>query len=75
MHLPSAIAIRDLFEEALRRDVAFVPGDAFFTIPDPPPTARLNFSCMPEDAIEEGIRRLSEAAKDLLRASHPVTAI
>jgi len=75
MHLPPEIKIRELFEEALRRDVAFVPGDAFFTIPDPPPTARLNFSCMPEDAIEEGIRRLSEAVKDLLRVAHPVIAM
>jgi len=75
MHLPPEIKIRELFEEALRRDVAFVPGDAFFTIPDPPPTARLNFSCMPEDAIVEGIRRLSEAVKDLLRTAHPVIAV
>lgn len=72
VHLPPEIKIRELFEEALRRDVAFVPGDAFFTIPDPPPTARLNFSCMPEDAIVEGIRRLSEAIKDLQRAARPV---
>ncbi|MBP8974055.1 MAG: PLP-dependent aminotransferase family protein [Anaerolineae bacterium] len=74
VHLPPEISIRELFEEALRRDVAFVPGDAFFTIPNPPPTARLNFSCMPEEAIEEGIRRLSEAIKDLQRTAHPVIA-
>jgi len=64
MHLPSGTDVRTLFEEAVRRDVAFVPGDAFFTTPNPPPTARLNFSCMPEDAIIEGIRRLSDAIKD-----------
>jgi len=74
VHLPPEISIRELFEEALRRDVAFVPGDAFFTTPTPPPTARLNFSCMPEDVIIEGIRRLSEAIKDLQRTAHPVIA-
>lgn len=63
VHLPAGTDVRALFEEAVRRDVAFVPGDAFFTIPDPPPTARLNFSCMPEDQIVEGIRRLGDAIR------------
>lgn len=35
MHLPSGTDVRTLFEEAVRRDVAFVPGDAFFTTPNP----------------------------------------
>jgi 2-aminoadipate transaminase len=61
MQLPEDVPTRTLFDEALRRDVAFVPGDAFFTSPNPPYTARLNFSCMPEDLIVEGIRRLSDA--------------
>jgi len=69
-----ATDVRALFEEAVRRNVAFVPGDAFFTTPDPPPTARLNFSCMPEEAIVEGIRRLSEAIKDMQRITQPVIA-
>jgi len=61
VHFPKDVNVRALFEEAVKRDVAFVPGDSFFTIPNPPPTARLNFSCMDEDRIFEGIRRLSEA--------------
>ncbi len=74
MHLPEGTDVRALFEEAVRRNVAFVPGNAFFTTPDPPPTARLNFSCMPEEAIVEGIRRLSEAIKDMQRITQPVIA-
>lgn len=66
---PKGLNVRALFDEAVRRDVAFVPGDCFFTIPDPPPTARLNFSCMNEDRIAEGIRRLSEATKQVLLSS------
>ncbi len=31
MQLPDDVPTRTLFDEALRRDVAFVPGDAFFT--------------------------------------------
>ena len=72
MQLPDGIDVQNLFDEAVRRSVAFVPGFAFFTTPDPPPAARLNFSCMPEDAIVEGIRRLSEAIKEVHRAASPV---
>lgn len=74
MHLPPGTSVWTLFEEAVRRDVAFVPGDAFFTVPNPPPTARLNFSCMPEDAIVEGIRRLSDAIKDVQAKAVPAPA-
>lgn len=65
MTLPAGISTRALFEAAVARNVAFVPGDAFFTTPNPPPTARLNFSCMDEDRIVEGIKRLAEALKAL----------
>ena len=44
------------------------------TTPNPPPTARLNFSCMPEDAIIEGVRRLSEAIKDVQPKAAPAPA-
>jgi len=74
VHFPAAIDVRALFDEALRRNVAFVPGEAFYTVPNPPPTARLNFSCMNEERIGEGIRRLGEAVKERLvrrRASEP----
>jgi 2-aminoadipate transaminase len=69
VHFPKGVNVRTLFDEAVRRDVAFVPGDSFFTMPEPPPTARLNFSCMNEDKIVEGIRRLSEATQQVLRGS------
>lgn len=66
MHLPESITARQLFEAAIKRNVAFVMGDAFFTVPNPPPTARVNFSMMDEDRIVEGIKRLSEAIKEVL---------
>jgi 2-aminoadipate transaminase len=67
------VNVQTLFEEAIKRDVAFVPGNSFFTIPNPPPTARLNFSCMDEDRIFEGIRRLSEAIGVIQPAAGPMT--
>lgn len=66
---PKGVDVRALFEESIRRNVAFVPGDSFYTIPNPPPTARLNFSCMNEDKIMEGIRRLSEATQQVVLSS------
>jgi 2-aminoadipate transaminase len=73
VHFPKSVNVQTLFEEAIKRDVAFVPGNSFFTIPNPPPTARLNFSCMDEDRIFEGIRRLSEAIGVIQPAAGPMT--
>lgn len=71
MHLPKGIPVEALFKEAVKRDVAFVPGTAFFTGPNPPPTARLNFSCMGEDQIIEGIRRLCETIQTMQATLDP----
>ncbi|NDJ75387.1 MAG: PLP-dependent aminotransferase family protein [Chloroflexi bacterium] len=67
MHLPQGMSDRALFEAAVERNVAFVPGGSFFTVPDPPPTARLNFSCVNEEHIIEGIQRLCEAYQEQAR--------
>jgi 2-aminoadipate transaminase len=66
LKLPDEISSRALFETAVKRDVAFVPGEAFYTTPNPPPRARLNFSMMDEARIVEGIKRLSDAVQELL---------
>ncbi len=56
--LPHGLRADDLFADALREKVAFVPGSAFY--PDAPrhETMRLNFSNRPAEMIEEGIARL-----------------
>jgi 2-aminoadipate transaminase len=69
MHLPEGMSDRTFFEAAVERNVAFVPGSAFFTIPDPPPTARLNFSCMDETHIVEGIKRMHEAYQEVRKTT------
>ncbi len=63
MKLPEGSDDKDVFKAAIAQNVAFVPGSAFFTS-DPQPTARLNFSCMPEDRIEEGIQRLCNVIRE-----------
>jgi 2-aminoadipate transaminase len=62
--LPQRIDSRGVLEAALRQEVAFVPGDAFF--PDPELGShymRLNFSNATPARIHEGIRRLSIAVR------------
>ncbi|MDW8327033.1 MAG: PLP-dependent aminotransferase family protein [Anaerolineales bacterium] len=69
MRLPLGMNSHALLQAALAQNVAFVPGDAFFT-PDVPPKEalrylRLNFSNMKPEQIREGIRRLAAAYRTL----------
>ncbi len=50
----------DILIEALKENVAFVPGGAFFPLGDKKNYLRLNYSNMPEHRIVEGIERLGK---------------
>lgn len=68
--LPKGVSAMDLFNKAIERKVAFVPGNPFYVNTDAEiNTLRLNFSCVDEQTIEEGIKRLGEAIKEILDAS------
>lgn len=56
--LPEGCSAMELLQLALKENVAFVPGDAFYTDHTGGNTMRLNFSNSDEAKIEEGIRRL-----------------
>lgn len=58
--LPEGMDAAMLLQKALKRDVAFVPGASFYPCEPRRNTMRLNFSNMPENRIEEGIKRLAE---------------
>lgn len=49
-----------LMQEALKENVAFVPGASFFASSGHNNYMRLNYSCMPEDKIRTGIERLAK---------------
>jgi len=59
--MPPDIDSRKLLDSALRQNVAFVPGDAFYPNGDSGSHMRLNFSNAQPEMIREGIRRLSIA--------------
>ena len=65
--LPEGMDSSALFKEAVEQKVAFVPGNAFMTDLDKPCNAfRLNYSTMPDDKIEQGIKLLGELLKQKL---------
>jgi 2-aminoadipate transaminase len=65
--LPEGLSSMDLFEIAIKENVAFVPGKAFFTDGSGDNTLRLNFSNSNEEKIEEGIKRLGKAIYELMK--------
>jgi 2-aminoadipate transaminase len=63
VELPGSVRADELFREAIRERVAFVPGAPFFAADARHNFMRLNFSNCRPDLIEVGVRRLG----DLLR--------
>jgi len=59
--LPAGVDCMRLFDEAIRHNVAFVPGQPFFAEGDSGSHMRLNFSNATPEMLREGIRRLSIA--------------
>ena len=66
--LPERVSSLDLFELAVKENVAFVPGAPFYTDDgNGNNTLRLNFSNSDEEQIEEGIKRLARCLEKLLK--------
>ena len=64
--LPENMNARELAIEALKENVAFVPGGAFFANGHQENSIRLNFSCTDEKGIVEGIKRLGKVLSDAI---------
>ena len=76
--LPKGMNCQKLFEEAVRENVAFVPGDCFYAGNGFAEQGllhfRLNFSYGTIEQIREGVRRLSIAVKNQMHELVPVHA-
>jgi DNA-binding transcriptional MocR family regulator len=68
VELPPHMDARELLRRALEMNVAFVPGGGFFPKGNKENTLRLSYSNMPIARIEDGIRRLAAAVKELMGA-------
>ena len=64
--LPEGVSSMQLFEAAIAKKVAFVPGTPFYVDRKDTNTLRLNFSCSDEPTIVEGIKRLGDSIKQLV---------
>ena len=71
--LPEWMDTSNLFKEAVKEKVAFVPGAAFYANGGGRNTMRLNFSNASEEMIEAGIARLSRVIQRQIEAQR-VTA-
>lgn len=68
VELPENCNARELFQYAIERKVAYVPGDSFFPASGKKNYFRLNFSYNDDEVIVEGIKRLADAMKAYLEA-------
>lgn len=59
--LPEGMDSMELFKEAVKENVVFVPGDPFYTNKTNTSTFRLNFSCVDPETVEEGVKRMARA--------------
>lgn len=63
--LKQPVDTRGLLDKALQQNVAFMPGEPFFTDPDANPGhLRLNFSHVAPERLGEGLRRLAAVIRE-----------
>lgn len=60
------VEVRALFDRAIEKKVAFVTGMPFFANGGGEHNARLNYTFSTPEVIDEGVRRLGEAMRELL---------
>ena len=65
--LPDYMDAKELQMKCLKKKVAFVPGGSFFPNGGHENTLRLNYSCMPEEKIVQGITALCQTIKENLK--------
>ena len=64
--LPENLNSRELFDIAIKENVAFVIGEVFFCDGKGQNTLRLNFSYVSDEDMDEGIKRLGNAVRKLM---------
>ncbi|NYT01475.1 MAG: PLP-dependent aminotransferase family protein [Methanosarcinales archaeon] len=64
--LPEKLSSLELFNRAIKNNVAFVPGQAFYANGGGENTMRLNFSNSDDERIVEGMSRLARAIKEMM---------
>ena len=63
---PEKISAFEVFRACLNRKVCAVPGDCFYPYHKTDRSMRVNYSCMTDDKIIEGIDRMAQAIKEVM---------
>ena len=63
VELPESMSAKDLFDQAIENDVAYVWGEPFYPNGGGENTMRLNFATASHEEIEQGTKRLAEVLK------------
>lgn len=66
VEVPGNVNTMDLFNNCVKHNVAFVPGEPFYPDEVIPGTFRMNFSNMQADQIHEGVRRMAAAIDEMM---------
>lgn len=67
VELPKHVDTKELFKNAIEKNVAFVPGESFYPNSDCKSSLRLNFTTMAEENISDGVKILADVIKDYLK--------
>lgn len=69
IELPEGMSARELLDKCLKEKVAFVPGGSFYPGGNKENTLRINYSNMPEERIEKGLKIIGDLVKEHLATS------
>jgi 2-aminoadipate transaminase len=64
--VPEGVSARKVFDKCIEQKVAAVIGDAFYPNDKTDRSMRVNYSCMPDDKIVEGVKRMAKAIKECM---------
>ena len=64
--VPEGVSARKVFDKCIEQKVAAVIGDAFYPNDKTDRSLRVNYSCMPDDKIVEGVKRMAKAIKECM---------
>ena len=64
--VPEGVSARKVFDKCIEQKVAAVIGDAFYPNDKTDRSMRVNYSCMPDEKIVEGIKRMAKAIKECM---------
>ncbi len=70
VELPENISSRTILDTCIEKKIAFVPGDSFFPNGGKENTFRINFSNMPEEKIDAGLRMIGEVIREYIDGLH-----